>query len=174
MIKAVVAALLAFLLYLWGDSLHDDYGLVNVKTAADNSASWEIGGVEMTRFIGKDTWDIEARTVIRDLPVEKMFDVTAVITGESGLRTVNAVTGDYNGKTKDLTLNDADGIWKRERYPLKWETPLAHHTQKDDRWDFPKGVTVIGDVYSLECDSAVVSRLKNIHVTCGHIVWWTK
>ncbi len=174
MIKAAAAALAALLVFAWGRSLRDDVGLVNVKTGAEKTANWEIGGVEMTRYIGEDTWDIEARTVIRDFPVEKMFDVNAVITGKSGLRTVNAVTGDYNGKTQDLTLNDADGVWNRETYPLKWETPVARYTKKDDRWFFPRGVTVTGDVYSLECESAEATGLKKIHVTNGRIVWWTK
>ena len=173
-VKILVAAAVAAGLFLWGSHMRRDLNLVNRPSGAGEAMKWELGEVETMRLIGKDQWDLAAKNVIRDHPVDRLKDVTALITGPSGERTVRAPTGQYDSKKKELTLEQASGDWKRPQYPMTWETPLAHWTQNGDRWDFPRGVTVSGDVYSLECESAEMSGQKNVRVLNGRLVWWSQ
>ena len=111
---------------------------------------------------------------VKDHPVDHLKGGSALISGPSGERTVRSPSGKYDSKKKELTLEDAKGYWKRPQYPLTYETPLAHWTQNGDHWDFPHGVTVSGDVYSLECESAEMSGQRNIRVKNGCLVWWSQ
>ena len=173
-IKILVVAAVAVGLYFWASHLKRDLNLVNKPVSKGETMKWELGEVETTRLIGRDQWDIAAKNVVRDHPVDHLKDVSALISGPSGERTVRSPSGKYDSKKKELTLEDAKGYWKRPQYPLTYETPLAHWTQNGDHWDFPHGVTVSGDVYSLECESAEMSGQRNIRVKNGCLVWWSQ
>ena len=173
-VKLLIAMAVAPGIFLWARHMKRDLDLVNRPTGTGDSPKWELGEVETTRLIGKDQWDIAARNVVRDHPVDHLKDVSALITGPSGERTLRAPSGQYDSKNNVLTLEDAKGDWKRPQYPLTYETPLARWTQKGDRWDFPRGVIVSGDVYSLECESADMTAQRNIRVKNGTLVWWSQ
>ena len=171
-VKLLLAVAVAAVLFLWGWSMRRDLNLVNAIVSKTESLSWELGEVESHRVIGKDVWAIGAKNVIRDHPVDRLSGISAIITGPSGERTINAPSGDYDSKKNELTLVEAEGDWQRPQYPMSWKTPLARWTQKGDRWDFPKGVTISGDVYSLECETAQMIGQKDVHVTNGCLRWW--
>ena len=173
-VKLLIALVVAAGVFFWARNMRRDLDLVNRPVGTGESPKWELGEVETTRLIGKDQWNIAAKNVVRDHPIDHLNDVSALITGPSGERTLRAPSGQYDSKTKELTLKDARGNWKRPQYPLTYETPLACWTQKDDRWDFPQGVMVSGDVYSLECESAEMSSQRNIRVKNGCVVWWSQ
>ena len=171
-VKLLLATAVAVALFRGGWGMRRDLNLVNTNAGKKESLSWELGEVESHRIIGKDVWAIAAKNVIRDHPVDRLSGISALITGPSGERTINAPSGDYDSKKKELTLVQAEGVWKRPQYPMSWKTPLAHWMQKGDQWDFPKGVTISGDVYSLECESAQMIGQKDVHVTNGCLRWW--
>jgi len=172
LIKILIAAAALTGLFFWGRNLRSDLNLVELSGKASKSANWELGDIETTRIVGKDTWEIEAKKVIRRHPVDHLTRISAKISGPSGVRTVYAPNGSYNSRRNELVLRKAKGVWKRPQYPMSWKTPLARWTQKGDRWDFPKGVTISGDVYSMECESAHMSGQKDVHAINGCIRWW--
>ena len=111
---------------------------------------------------------------MRDHPVEHLNKISSQIMGPSGLRTINAPNGTYDHENGTLTLRDADGIWQRPEHPFEWKTPEARWEQKNDVWNFPRGVTVSGDVYTLVCKNAVMDGQRKICVKDGCIRWWSE
>lgn len=173
-VRVLIAAAVLCGILLWAVSMRRDLNLVDAPPGAKAAASWELGEVETYRVSEADVWHITAKNVIREPRIDHLTDISAVITGPSGERTAVAPRGTHNNRRNVLTLEDASGVWKRPQYPLTWKTPLARWTQKGDRWTFPKGVTVIGDVYNFECRSAQMTGQKTVHATNGRIVWWSK
>ena len=173
-IRALVIAFVALALALWGRALRRDLDVMGALVDTGKEMDWEIGGVTAVRNVGKDQWRISAEKVVRDHPVEYLNKISSQIVGPSGLRTINAPTGAYDHENGTLTLRDADGIWQRSEHPFEWETPEARWEQKNDVWNFPRGVTVSGDIYTLVCKNAVMDGQRKICVKDGCIRWWSE
>lgn len=173
-LRGLIIILAALALTFWGRALKRDVDLTAAPVGSGEKLDWELGGVTAVRNIGKDQWKISAEKVVRDHPVEKLIDVSAQITGPSGLRTINAPAGVYDQKNGALTLCDVDGTWQRSEHPFTWKTPKALWEQKSDVWTFPKGVAVNGDVYALTCKSAVMDGQRKVFLEYGCIRWWSE
>lgn len=173
-VKVLLAAAVLCGLLLWAMNMRRDLNLENGVPGKQETPGWELGEVESYRMTDNDVWYITAKSVFREPQVDRLREVSVIITGPSGERTAAAPRGVHDNKKNALTLEDASGVWKRPQYPLTWKTPLARWTKKGDRWTFPKGVTVIGDVYSFKCRAAQMTGQKNIHATKGSIVWWSQ
>lgn len=172
LIKLLIGAIVAYLLLSWANSLKRDLNLTS--SGKSETSNWELGGVNTIRNLGEDVWDLNAETVIRVPPLEKFFKSVSKINGPSGLRTVNSPKGEYDAENKTLLLYDADGIWMREEHPLDWTSPEAHWQTEGDIWTFPRGVTVISDIYRFDAGQAVMKAQHEIHAVNGCIRWWNE
>ena len=152
-IRALVIAFVALALALWGRALRRDLDVMGALVDTGKEMDWEIGGVTAVRNVGKDQWRISAEKVVRDHPVEYLNKISSQIVGPSGLRTINAPTSEH---------------------PFEWKTPEARWEQKNDVWNFPRGVTVSGDIYTLVCKNAVMDGQRKICVKDGCIRWWSE
>lgn len=173
-IRGLVTVFVVLVLFLWGGTLKRDLNVIKLFVDTDKELNWEIEGVAAVRNVGKDRWKISAEKVVRDYPVENLKKVSTQITGPSGLRTINAPNGTYNHENGTLTFLNANGIWQRSEYSLEWKTPEIRWEQENAAWNFPRGVTVNGNVYMLVCRNAVIDRQCKVFVKDGCIRWWSE
>ncbi len=171
-LKILIFAAVLSAVTVWVKSLKQDLNLTVAKK--DENSLWEFGEVKTVRYIGNDVWDIKAAKVTRMPSVDHFQQITAEINGPSGLRTINAPTGEYDDKNKILRLFDAEGTWIRPDEPLDYQTPEAQWQTVDDVWDFPKGVTVVSEFHRFNADSALMKMQREIHAVNGCILWWSE
>ncbi|MDY3868444.1 MAG: hypothetical protein SOZ52_03670 [Pyramidobacter sp.] len=171
-LKLFAVCALAALLVIWGQTMKSDMNLTFDLVRGKKEIFMEIGGFSAVRFFGEDEWDLNAEGIVRKTPVEELHGVHVKIDGPSGLRTINSPRGAYDGSKNQLVLFDADGVWKREEYPLEWSSPHVQWDEQSETWDFPDGVVISGDVYAVTGKSAVMKNGHEIHVEDGCLRWW--